>query len=186
MCWLPQAAQPTPTLKARPPFSPKQTPTTHSAVHSAALFAAAAQSPDDGQVEVFDMRIVPSTGLMYVSRTPLLRAAASLSSAGAAQEAPGQRAAVTDSSGSSDAHQQQPHTTSSSSSRAGSMDKAGGLSHTAWREVHSVEAYPMTAIGYIESNITNSIRPRCSGSLIGPHAVVTAAVRAAACCLLRD
>jgi hypothetical protein len=132
------------------------------------MMAAAAENPE-AQVEVFDMRVVPSTGLLYLSKAPLRQSGKSLGS-GPAQSTPGERGA------------QLLPAAPDSSRRATKLGPAGqkgggGISHTAWHEVHEQQGYPMTAVGFVDSTIRSSLQPRCSGSLIGKQAVVTAAVR---------
>jgi hypothetical protein len=108
-------------------------------------------------IQIFDMRIVPRTGLLYVGSAPLTGGAADLQSS-PARASPGRRAppppaaaaepAVAGGGGGS---------TAAEDGAARALERRGGggavppIRSTDWKQVGDLQPYPLTAIGFIEA-----------------------------------
>ncbi|GBF97450.1 hypothetical protein Rsub_10373 [Raphidocelis subcapitata] len=149
--------------------------------------ALAAARASDAPIELFDVRVVPDSGLMYVRRTPLTGAAAALLSGPSELSTPGLPAPAAAAPPSA-----APNGAAGAGRGAGELDgapapsptpgaatgpkavKQRGIRPSQWREVTALSPYPLTAVGFIESRLSATRGAKCSGALIGRHAVATA------------
>jgi hypothetical protein len=133
---------------------------------------------DSGEAAVFTVRVMPEEGLVYVSSKPVVPASASDATAGyAAAIAPSVDAVVSAAALSPAAQHAVVRVNATAVTQARARVRAVGrkLRAPGWEEVTELLGYPFKAIGWLNIGFAQG-SGSCSGSMVAPHAVVTAAV----------
>ncbi|KAI8473393.1 MAG: hypothetical protein J3K34DRAFT_519056 [Monoraphidium minutum] len=158
--------------------------------------ALAAARSTNAQVQIFELRVVPSTGLLYVGSTPITSGAADAMQSGGAPQQP-QQGEGAPRPAAARGEQQAPRVLRVPGTRplaaaaggrpgASAIGAADGAAASKlrvvrpprirakdWLRLTSLQAYPYTTVGFIGSTFS-SFDFSCSGVLIGNYTVVTA------------